>query len=84
MFTVDLTRQFGISDADGEHDHYVQVHCELRYEPEPALGALGCFDSWFFHGTEADLDQWFATMHEHLEVLLERVPSEMDVHGERV
>ncbi|MFF5000987.1 hypothetical protein ACFY3Y_38865, partial [Streptomyces sp. NPDC000656] len=24
MFTVDLTRQFDISDDGGEHDHYVQ------------------------------------------------------------
>ncbi|WP_369148990.1 hypothetical protein [Streptomyces sp. R44] len=48
MFTVDLTRQFDITDDDGEHDHYVQVHCELRYECEPALDALGSFNSWFF------------------------------------
>ncbi|MFE9928078.1 hypothetical protein [Streptomyces sp. NPDC005533] len=86
MFTVDLTRQFGISasDADGEHDQYVQVHCELRYEPEPVLDALGCFDSWFFHDTEADLEQWFATMQEHLAILLERAPSEIDVYEQPV
>ncbi|MFE7214950.1 hypothetical protein ACFY0A_45895 [Streptomyces sp. NPDC001698] len=70
MFTVDLTRQFGISNVDGEHDHYVQVHCELRYEPEPALDARGRFDSWFFHDTDADLDQWFATVERHLELLV--------------
>ncbi|GAA1282615.1 MULTISPECIES: hypothetical protein [Streptomyces] len=40
MFTVDLTRQFDISDDGGEHDHYVQIHCELRCECEPALDAL--------------------------------------------
>ncbi|MGA5199061.1 hypothetical protein [Streptomyces exfoliatus] len=34
MFTLDLTRQFELNDAEGEHDHYVQVHCELRYEPQ--------------------------------------------------
>ncbi|GAA2462845.1 hypothetical protein [Streptomyces lavendulocolor] len=84
MFTVDLTRQFGISAADGEYDRYVQVHCELRYEPELALDALGRFDSWFFHDTEADLDQWFATMQGHLEPLLERVPSAMAVYEEPV
>ncbi|UFQ99954.1 hypothetical protein KBP30_01450 [Streptomyces sp. Go40/10] len=48
MFTVGLTRQFDVTDDDGEHDHYVQVHCELRYEAEPDLDALGSFDSWFF------------------------------------
>ncbi|ROP55937.1 hypothetical protein [Streptomyces sp. PanSC9] len=30
-FTVDLTRQFAVSDSNGDHDHYVQVHCEPRY-----------------------------------------------------
>ncbi|MFE7713216.1 hypothetical protein ACFU6I_47600 [Streptomyces sp. NPDC057486] len=84
MFTVDLTRQFDISDVDGEHDHYVQVHCELRYEPEPALDALGRFNSWFFHDTDADLDQWFVTMERRLELLLERVPFEIDVYEEPV
>lgn len=53
MFTVDFARQFDISDDDGQHDHYLQVHCELRYEPEPALDVLGSFDSWFFHDATA-------------------------------
>ena len=40
--TLDLTRQFGMADNDGEDDHFVQFHCELRYEPVPELEALGC------------------------------------------
>lgn len=85
MFTVDLTRQFGISDDDGEHDHYVQVHCELRYECEPVLDALGSFDSWFFHDdANADLEEWLAAMEGHLELLPARGPSEIDVYEEPV
>lgn len=84
MFTVDLTRQFDISDYGGEHYHYVQIHCELRYECEPALDALGSFDSWFFHDAKADLDEWLAVMEGHLELLLARVPSEIDVYEEPV
>lgn len=84
MFTVDLTRQFDISDDDGEHDHYVQVHCELRYEPRPALDALGSFDSWFFHDADVDLDHWFAVMEGHLEPLLDRGPSGVDLYEESV
>ncbi|WP_432154771.1 hypothetical protein [Streptomyces tricolor] len=84
MFTVDLTRQFDISDDGGEHDHYVQIHCELRYECEPALDALGSFNSWFFHGADADLDEWLATMEGHLELLFARVPSKIDVYEEPV
>lgn len=84
MFTVDLTRQFEISDADGEHEHYVQVHCEPRYEREVALDDLGSFDSWFFHDTDGDLDEWFAAMERHLEPLLARRPSELDVYQETV
>lgn len=66
MFSLDFTRQFDVPDADGEHDHFLQVHCELRYEPLPSLQALGAFESWFFHDTEAgrvdhaELDAWAA------------------------
>lgn len=84
MFTVDLTRQFDIGDDGGEHDHYVQIHCELRYECEPPLDALGSFNSWFFHDADADLDEWLAAMEGHLELLLARVPAEIDVYEEPV
>jgi hypothetical protein len=57
-FTLDLARQFEAHDGDGDHDHYVQVHCELRYQLTPGLQALGSFVSWFFHDTEDDLDRW--------------------------
>ena len=57
-FMLDLARQFEIADSHGNHDHYVQVHCELRYGPAPALQALGSFHSWFFHGAGDDLDEW--------------------------
>ena len=84
MFTVDLTRQFDISDDAGEYDRDVQIHCELRYECEPALDVLGSFNSWFFHDDHADLDEWLAAMEGHLEPLLARVPSEIDVYEEPV
>ncbi|MER7576968.1 hypothetical protein [Streptomyces sp. NPDC126514] len=84
MFTVDLTRQFDVSDDGGEHDHYLQVHCELRYEPEPDLDALGSFDSWLFHDAGADLDEWFVAMERRLALLLGRRPSEIDLYEERV
>jgi len=57
-FMLDLVRQFEVSDADGEHCFYAQVHCELRYGRTPALGGLGSFTSWFFHGGGDDLDEW--------------------------
>ncbi|MER5890009.1 hypothetical protein ABT160_39805 [Streptomyces sp. NPDC001941] len=57
-FTLDLTRQFEISDSNGDHDHYLQVHCELTYGHAPTLEALGSFDSWFFHDAGDDLDEW--------------------------
>ncbi|MFF1410920.1 hypothetical protein ACFVX6_14210 [Streptomyces sp. NPDC058289] len=84
MFTLDLTRQFGVNDDDGEHDHYVQVHCELRFEPEPALDAAGSFDSWFFHDSDADLDQWFAAMEKRLELVGGRGPFEIELYEELV
>jgi hypothetical protein len=56
MFIVDLTRQFEINDHDGEHDHFIQIHCELRYRPDQALERLGSFNRWFFHDTDDALD----------------------------
>lgn len=84
MFTLHLTRQFAVIDADSEHDHYVQLHCELRYEPERDLDALGSFHSWFFHDAGADLEEWFAAMEGRLRVLFARRPAEMDVYEEQV
>ncbi|MFI1177635.1 hypothetical protein [Streptomyces melanogenes] len=57
-FTLDFARQFEAVDSDGNHEHYVQVHCELRYQPVPALHALGNWSSWYFHDTEESLDRW--------------------------
>ncbi|MFE0702334.1 hypothetical protein [Streptomyces sp. NPDC058872] len=85
-FVLDLTRQFEVSDSDGDHDHYVQVHCELRYGLAPALEALGSFDSWFFHDAGDDLEEWaqgltgraaWATIHR-------RKPTEIRVYQEQV
>ncbi len=45
-----------VNDASGEHDHYIQLHCELRYEPVLQLRALGHFVSWFFHDSYEELD----------------------------
>lgn len=57
-FTLDFARQFEVNDAAGEHDHYLQLHCELRYAPSLRLRALGHFESWFFHDTDEELESW--------------------------
>ncbi|KOX35445.1 hypothetical protein ADL06_06620 [Streptomyces sp. NRRL F-6491] len=83
---MDLVRQFEIVGSGGEYDHYVQVHCELRYEPAPALEGLGTFDSWFFHGAGEGLGDWAARLAERSvwEVLRPLGPAEIRVHQERV
>ncbi|MGP3687546.1 hypothetical protein ACTVZO_23130 [Streptomyces sp. IBSNAI002] len=83
LFSVDLTRQFAVNDDDGEHDHYMQVHCELRYEPGPDLVALGRFDSWFFHDADEDLDEWFTAMEALLGPVLAQEPAEVDLYEEQ-
>ncbi|MFJ5707332.1 hypothetical protein [Streptomyces sp. NPDC093105] len=85
-FTLDLARQFEISDGNGEHDHYVQIHCELRYGPIPALEALGNFDSWFFHDAGEDLDEWSRSLTERTAWTTIRTlqPGEIRVYRERV
>jgi hypothetical protein len=85
-FTLDLTRQFEISDSNGDHDHYVQVHCELRYGRAPALEALGSFDSWFFHDAGDDLEEWAKGLTERAAwATIHRLkPTEIRVYQERV
>ncbi|WP_234363592.1 hypothetical protein [Streptomyces sp. TN58] len=85
-FTLDLARQFEVSDSDGEHDHYVQVHCELGFGLTPALEALGSFHSWFFHEAGADLEEWAQGLTERAAwTAIRRLkPTELRVYQERV
>jgi hypothetical protein len=84
MFTLDLTRQFDVNGDDGEHDHYVQVHCELLYPPDPALDDLSSFNSWFFHDTDEDFGQWAETLASRLEPLRGRKPADVRLYEELV
>jgi hypothetical protein len=84
MFTLDLARQFEINNAEGGHDHYVQVHCELRYVPQPSLQDLGAFNSWFFHDTGDDFDAWVDSLSVRLELLQDRKPAEISLYEEAV
>jgi hypothetical protein len=84
MFTLDLTRLFGFNDDDGEHDHYVQVHCELGYPSDPALDQLSNFNSWFFHDTDEALDQWAEALVKRLGPLRGRQPADLRLYEEPV
>ncbi|MGW6411698.1 hypothetical protein ACWF95_31545 [Streptomyces vinaceus] len=84
MFTLDLTRQFEVNDAEGEHDHYVQVHCALRYEPQTALRDLGSFDAWFFHDSDGDLDAWADSLSSRRALLEGHKPGEIILYEEPI
>ncbi|MBY8844575.1 hypothetical protein K7864_25425 [Streptomyces sp. SP2-10] len=64
----------------------MQVHCEVRYGSEPALEALGSFDSWFFHGAGDDLEEWAGELTELSAWTTVRVltPTEIRVFQEQV
>ncbi|MFE5208943.1 hypothetical protein [Streptomyces sp. NPDC056600] len=85
-FTVDLVRQFEILDAEGDHAGYVQLHCEVRFGPEPALEALGSLTSWFFHDGGQDLDAWAREVTERpaWAVVCARTPTAVRVYQECV
>jgi hypothetical protein len=61
LFEFDLVRQFEVVDPGGEHDHYVQLHCTLRYAPTPGLEALGADHCWWFPGQRA-LAAWLRSV----------------------
>ncbi|MCX4991216.1 MULTISPECIES: hypothetical protein [unclassified Streptomyces] len=85
-FSLDLARQFEVLGADGDYDHFVQVHCELVYEPVPALAALGDFNSWFFHDSGEDLGRWLGalTARDAWAVIREQRPVKVEVYQEAV
>ncbi|MET8404339.1 hypothetical protein [Streptomyces sp900116325] len=60
------------------------LRAELEVGRSTKTELLGGFDSWFFHDANADLDEWLAAMEVHLELLLARGPSEIDVYEESV
>jgi hypothetical protein len=61
LFELDLVRQFEVVDAEGDHDHYVQLHCTLRYTPTPELEALGADHRWWFPG-QGPLAAWLRSV----------------------
>lgn len=86
VLMLDLARQFEINDASGEHDRYIQLHCELRYEPVPQLRTLGHYESWFFHDTDEELDRWAEVLgrQEFWKIVRNFHPQEIRVYQEQV
>ncbi|WP_329428103.1 hypothetical protein OG339_01500 [Streptosporangium sp. NBC_01495] len=85
-FALNLTRQFEINDSEGDHDHYLQLHCELQYGFASSLRTLGSFASWFFHDTEDDLDQWTEALSNRTAwtIICQHRPAEIKIHWEQV
>lgn len=53
LFYFDPVCQFEITDPDGEHDHYEQLHCELTCAPDASV--VGVEESlWSFDYPTAD------------------------------
>jgi hypothetical protein len=50
-FILSLCRQFDLNDGDGEL--LVQLRCDITYEPNPALEALGTYNQWWSDGDGA-------------------------------
>jgi hypothetical protein len=44
-FQIGLVRQFSFFEA-GEYDHMEQLHCNLHFQPDAELRALGAFNTW--------------------------------------
>lgn len=53
LFYFDPVCQFGFSDADGQHDHFEQLHCQLTCPPTGALNGVEAM-LWSFDYPSAD------------------------------
>jgi hypothetical protein len=53
---VDFTRQFTISDEDGDYDHMEQLRCAFAFEPTPGLAEVGVGALW----SAGAMEDWIA------------------------
>ncbi|MFC5579470.1 hypothetical protein ACFPOA_15790 [Lysobacter niabensis] len=53
LFYFDPVCQFEITDLDGEHDHFEQLHCELTCAPVDAVSGIDA-SLWSFDYPTAD------------------------------
>ena len=53
LFYFDPVCQFEITDSDGEHDHFEQLHCEMTCAPDEALSGIEA-SLWSFDYPTAD------------------------------
>lgn len=53
LFYFDPVCQFEITDSDGEHDHFEQLHCELTCTPDESLSGVEA-SLWSFDYATAD------------------------------
>ena len=53
LFYFDPVCQFEITDSDGEHDHFEQLHCELTCAPDASLSGVEA-SLWSFDCPTAD------------------------------
>ena len=53
LFYFDPVCQFEITDSDGEHDHFEQLHCELTCVPDASLNGVEA-SLWSFDYPTAD------------------------------
>lgn len=57
-FVVSVVRQLEVVDAGGEHESYVQVQFEVRYDVDDDLAAVGPHSQWWFPGGGTSWDDW--------------------------
>ncbi len=50
VFYLDFLRQFDVTDEDGEHDHFEQLHCEFRFPITAETRSFERFNHWWFAG----------------------------------
>ena len=88
-FELNFTRQFALSDEDGDYDHMEQLACTLYFEPNERLRGLGRGEVWSSGDVSADdvLRAWIAEVEETgvLAVIAgDHVPIECRVEQEQV
>ncbi|MER6590907.1 hypothetical protein ABT214_03400 [Micromonospora purpureochromogenes] len=57
-FVLNVVRQLEVVDSSGEHEAYIHVQFEFRYQLDEELQSAGSYSEWWFPGSERSLNSW--------------------------
>ncbi|MBT2480364.1 hypothetical protein [Streptomyces sp. ISL-94] len=80
-FVCNVIRQLEVADSSGEHECYVHVQFEFRYQLDKELENVGSGSKWWFPEGEETLNSWLDSLMRTpaMNLLALRIPREFEI-----